>query len=303
MGNFPYAIVSQIRFYSWMRGFSSSHKPHKALRAAHKIVWLTQQSQNRWVYKPDNVVANPPLVVVIHSCQSTAQSYFQNSLIPWRQGSEKKGYITVWPSSPNSGTCWDVSSRRSLSHLGGGDSQAIANMILYAIKTYGVDPTRVYVTGGSSGAMMSNVLAATYPELVSAVSLYSGVAAGCFVSASGGVDQWNNSCSGGQTRASAEQWKKVALDMYPGYSGPRPKMQVWHGSVDTTLAPQNYQEEIKQWTAVFNVTQTPTSTVQNFPKQGYTTSNYGVSVQGIYAQGVGHSVPANLTASEIWFGL
>ncbi|KAJ8130954.1 hypothetical protein O1611_g2673 [Lasiodiplodia mahajangana] len=238
-----------------------------------------------WVYKPDNVVANPPLVVVIHSCQSTAQSYFQNSLIPWKQGSDKKGYITVWPSSPNSGTCWDVSSKRSLSHLGGGDSQAIANMILYAIKTYSVDATRVYVTGGSSGAMMSNVLAATYPELIKAVSLYSGVAAGCF------------------SRASADQWKQVVLDMYPGYDGPRPKMQIWHGSADSTLAPQNYQEEIKQWTGVFNVSQTPTSTVQNFPKQGYTTSNYGDSVQGIYGQGVGHSVPANLTASEIWFGL
>lgn len=176
-------------------------------------------------------------------------------------------------------------------------------MILYAIKTYDVDPTRVYVTGGSSGAMMSNVLAATYPELISAVSLYSGVAAGCFVSASGGVDQWNNSCSGGQSQAPAEKWKQVVLDMYPGYTGPRPKMQIWHGSADATLAPQNYQEEIKQWTAVFNLSQTATSTVQNNPKQGYTTSNYGEWVQGIYAQGVGHSVPANLTASEIWFGL
>ncbi|XXG97520.1 hypothetical protein Hte_003825 [Hypoxylon texense] len=256
-----------------------------------------------WVYKPDNVVANPPLIVVIHSCQSTAQSYFQNSAIPWKQGSDGKGYITVWPSSPNSGTCWDVSSKQSLSHLGGGDSQAIANMILYAISEYGADPERVYVTGGSSGAMMSNVLAATYPELIKAVSLYSGVAAGCFVSASGGVDQWNNSCSGGQSQATPDKWKQVVLDMYPGYAGPRPKMQIWHGSVDSTLAPQNYNETIKQWTAVFNVTQTPTSSVANTPKQGYTTSNYGEFVQGIYAQGVGHSVPSNLTASEAWFGL
>ncbi|KAI1766839.1 carbohydrate esterase family 1 protein [Hypoxylon sp. FL1150] len=256
-----------------------------------------------YVYIPDNVVANPPLVVVIHSCQSNAQSYFQNSAIPWRKGSDGKGYITVWPSSPNSGTCWDVSSKQSLSHLGGGDSQAIANMIAYAIATYGADPERVYVTGGSSGAMMSNVLAATYPELIRAVSLYSGVAAGCFASASGGVDQWNNSCSGGQSRATPEAWRQVVLDMYPGYEGPRPKMQVWHGSVDGTLAPQNYNETIKQWTAVFNVTQTPTSQVANSPKQGYTTSDYGEFVQGIYAQGVGHSVPANLTASEAWFGL
>ncbi|KAI0156500.1 carbohydrate esterase family 1 protein [Xylariaceae sp. FL1272] len=256
-----------------------------------------------WVYKPDNVVTKPPLVVVIHSCQSSAQSYFTNSKIPWKQGSDSKGYITIWPSSPNSGTCWDVSSKSSLSHLGGGDSQAIANMILYAIETYSADASRVYVTGGSSGAMMSNVLAATYPELINAVSLYSGVAAGCFVSSSGGVDQWNNSCSGGSSKASADQWKQVVLDMYPGYDGPRPKMQIWHGSADTTLAPQNYQEEIKQWTGVFNVSETATSTASNSPQSGYTTSNYGDHVQGIYAQGVGHSVPANLTASEIWFGL
>jgi len=105
----------------------------------------------RYIYVPDKVVANPPLVVVIHSCQSTAQSYFRNSKIPWAQGSDKKGYITVWPSSPHSGTCWDVSSRQSLKHDGGGDSQAISNMILYAVSQYKVDRKRVFVTGGSSG--------------------------------------------------------------------------------------------------------------------------------------------------------
>lgn len=104
-----------------------------------------------FIYVPDNVVAKPPLVVVIHSCQSTAQSYFRNSKIPWKQGSDKKGYITVWPSSPHSGTCWDVSSKACLTHNGGGDSQAISNMILYAIDKYKADPTKVYVTGGSSG--------------------------------------------------------------------------------------------------------------------------------------------------------
>ncbi|CAK7197746.1 hypothetical protein SEUCBS139899_000394 [Sporothrix eucalyptigena] len=256
-----------------------------------------------FVYVPDNVVANPPLVVVIHSCQSTAQTYFQNSKIPWKQGSDKKGYITVWPSSPHSGTCWDVSSRATLTHNGGGDSQAIANMILYSIDKYKVDPAKVFVTGGSSGAMMSNVMAATYPELISAVSLYSGVAAGCFVSSSGGVDQWNNSCSGGSSKATAEKWGDVARAMYPEYTGSRPRMQIWHGSADGTLAPGNYQEEIKQWTNVFGVTQTPTDTRKNYPQANYQTDDYGDHVEGIYATGVGHSVPANLTASEIWFGL
>ncbi len=133
--------------------------------------------------------------------------------------------------------------------------------------------------------------------------------------------------------------------MFPGYDGPRPKMQIWHGSADSTLAPANYQETIKQvrrirllwapfqlsreplgalllpnyardtefrrvaadtviqWTNVFGVSQTPTSSVKNFPQANYQTDNYGDNVQGIYATGVGHSVPSNLTASEQWFGL
>lgn len=101
---------------------------------------------------PDQVKSDA-LVVAIHSCQSSAQKYFQNSKIPWKQGSDGKGYVTVWPSSTTE--CWDVSSKSSLSHNGGGDSNAIANMITYAIDKYKIDPKKVFVTGGSSGGMTS----------------------------------------------------------------------------------------------------------------------------------------------------
>lgn len=150
-------------------------------------------------------------------------------------------------------------------------------------------------------AMMSNVLAATYPEMISAVSLYSGVAAGCFVGS--GVDQWNNACANGQSTGTPEKWGDTARAMYPGYNGTRPKMQIWHGSADTTLAPQNYQEELKQWTNVFGVSMTATDVKKDTPDKGYTLSDYGPMVEGIYAQGVGHSVPSHLAASEAWFGL
>ena len=152
-------------------------------------------------------------------------------------------------------------------------------------------------------AMMSNVLAATYPELITAVSLYSGVPAGCFVSSSGQAAAWNNTCSGGQSTATPQKWGDVVRNMYPGYNGTRPRMQVWHGSTDGTLAPANYQETIKQWTNVFGVTITPTSSKPDTPEKNYRTDDFGPSVQGIWAQGVGHSVPSHLSVSEAWFGL
>ncbi|KAK0127692.1 hypothetical protein ONS96_007210 [Cadophora gregata f. sp. sojae] len=252
-----------------------------------------------WVYVPDNVKPNPSLVVAIHSCESSAQKYFQNSKIPWKQGSDAKGYISIWPSAPQS--CWDVSSKSTLVRSGGGDSNAIANMIIYAMDKYKVNATQVFVTGGSSGAMMGNVMAAAYPDLMSAVSVYSGVAAGCYVGA--GVAQWNNACANGQSTKTAQAWGDIARAMYPGYNGTRPRMQIWHGSADGTIAPQNYQEELKQWTNIFGVSMTATDSKDNTPEKNYKTSNYGQNVQGIYATGVGHSCPAHLAESEAWFGL
>jgi acetylxylan esterase len=175
-------------------------------------------------------------------------------------------------------------------------------MITYTKNAYD-SCSGVYVTGTSSGAMMTNVLAATYPELIDAGSVVSGVAAGCFYSVTGGVDAWNSTCSTGASIASAALWASIAEAMYPGYTGARPKMQLWHGTADTTLAPQNLIEEIKQWTGVFNVSETLTSTFQNSPEINYTTSNYGSNVQSISAGGEGHAIPVNETVILSWFGI
>lgn len=56
-------------------------------------------------------------------------------------------------------------------------------------------------------------MAATYPDLFKAGIAYSGVPAGCFMSSSGGVDAWNNSCANGQSTATPQKWAQVVLDM------------------------------------------------------------------------------------------
>ena len=68
----------------------------------------------------------------------------------------------MYADSPRSGKCFDVASAATLKHDGGGDSQGIASMIKYAIANYGVSSSHVYVTGTSSGAMMTNVMAGSY---------------------------------------------------------------------------------------------------------------------------------------------
>lgn len=106
-----------------------------------------------YIYVPTNLAAKPAIIVAIHYCTGTAQAYYTNS--PYAQLSETYGFIVIYPESPYSGTCWDVSSQAALTHDGGADSNSIANMVRYTLTNYGADASRVYVTGMSSGAMMT----------------------------------------------------------------------------------------------------------------------------------------------------
>ncbi|KAF4566362.1 hypothetical protein EYR36_011788 [Pleurotus pulmonarius] len=250
-----------------------------------------------FLYRPTKLASPPPLIIAMHYCTGTAQAYFQGTSLA--QLADTHGFIVVYPDAPDPGGCWDVHSTATLTHDSGGDSLAIASMVRYAIANYGVDASRVFATGTSSGAMMTNVLMGAYPDLFKAGSLFSGVPYGCFA----GSGLWNSQCAQGQLIKTGQQWGDQVRSGFPGFTGTRPKIQFWHGTADTTLYPQNFQEEIKQWTNVFGVSETPTSTQTNNPLNGYTRTSYGPNVQAILAQGVGHTVPEQENDVMIWFGL
>ncbi len=77
--------------------------------------------------------------------------------------------------------CWDVQNGASLTHGQGGDALGIVNMVNYTIDKYSADRARVYVMGFSSGGMMTNVMAGSYPDVFEAGAAYSGVAHACFL--------------------------------------------------------------------------------------------------------------------------
>lgn len=201
-----------------------------------------------YVYIPTTKKSPAPIVVAIHYCTGTGPGYF--SATQYATYADTYGYIVIYPSSPSSGGCWDVSSTASLTHNGGGDSETIVNMVSYAVSNYGGDATKVYATGSSSGAMMTNVLAGAYPEVFQAGSVYSGVADGCFyvAGATAGMfthhpgktrgevaDEalagmatpgWNSECADGDYIQTAQQWGDLVRSYYPGYTGSRPRMML-----------------------------------------------------------------------------
>lgn len=68
---------------------------------------------------------------------------------------DQLGFVVLYPTSnaQQGFNCWDCHSAKSLKHDGGGDSQGLAAMVKYAIKTYNGDDSKVFTIGGSSGAM------------------------------------------------------------------------------------------------------------------------------------------------------
>ncbi|KAF8149428.1 acetyl xylan esterase [Crassisporium funariophilum] len=244
-----------------------------------------------FVYRPTNLVSNPALIVGIHWCTGTAQAFFTGTQYA-NLADQYKTFMVIYPDAPDSGGCWDVHTTATLTHNSGGDSLGIASMVRYAIANYGVDASRVFATGVSSGAMMTAVLAGAYPDMFKAGSVWAGVPYGCFA----GPDMWNSACAGGTLSKTAQQWGDQVRSGYPGYTGARPKMQIWHGT-----SYKNFGEAIKQWTNVFGYSTTATSTQQNSPLSGWTRSTYGPNFQAISVP-VDHNIQVQANDVLTWFG-
>ncbi|QRV73433.1 carbohydrate esterase family 1 protein [Ceratobasidium sp. AG-Ba] len=250
-----------------------------------------------FVYVPQNLKSSPGLLAAIHYCGGTAQAFYNGT--SYKQLADQYGFIVLYPNAPDTSQCWDVHSNQTLTHNAGGDSLGIANGLRYLINVFSANTDQVFATGISSGAMMTNVLAGAYPDLIRAGAAFAGVPYGCFA----GPSMWNSACANGQVSKTPRQWGDLARSGYPGYIGPRPKMQLWHGTADTTLNYANLGEEIKQWTNVFGVSQTPTSTTQNWPMSGWTKTDYGPNVEAISASNVTHTIPIQATQVIQWMGL
>ncbi|MFI7283670.1 PHB depolymerase family esterase [Micromonospora chersina] len=255
-----------------------------------------------YLYVPDTVAARPGLLVVNHYCTGSGPAMYSGT--QFAALADRYGYLVVYPSVTRSSQCFDVSSPQALRRDGGSDPVGIRSMVDYVRQRYPVDANRIFTTGVSSGAMMTNVLLGLYPDVFSAGAAFAGVPFGCFATANG--SEWNSECANGQVVKTPQQWGDLVRNAYPGYSGRRPRMQLWHGTNDETLRYPNFTEEIKQWTNVNGLSQTPAYT--DSPQSGYTRTRYGgtggtATVEAISMQGVSHNLPVDAAQAVRFFGL
>ena len=209
-------------------------------------------------YSPDGLPAMAPVLVLVHYCSGNAQGIFgeaqSGGIIT--QADQKKILLVVPQTSRN---CWDVATTASLTHGMASETKAIVDQVKYAITKHNANPNRVYVMGASSGAMVTQALLAVYPDVFKGGAEFAGVPAGCW-SVNDPDGQWSSPCANGQVLHTPQEWGDMARAMYPGYTGFRPRIQLWHGSADSIINYANYGEAVDQWTNVLGLPSTPTTT-------------------------------------------
>ncbi|MEU5092495.1 PHB depolymerase family esterase [Streptomyces sp. NPDC021356] len=206
-------------------------------------------------YAPAGLPANAPLVVALHGCTQSASDYHSHS--GWQKFADQWGFAVVYPqttSADNSLSCfsWFDSAKDT---RGKGEAASIKQMVDTAVAQYGSDRGRVFVTGLSAGGGMTADLLADYPDVFAGGAVDSGLPARCATTQAAA-----SSCQYGNQNLTPKQWGDKVRNSYPGHTGPWPRVAIWQGSSDTTVAPVNGTELRDQWTDVWGIGQTPSTT-------------------------------------------
>jgi poly(hydroxyalkanoate) depolymerase family esterase len=239
-----------------------------------------------YAYRPDGVPANAPLVVAMHGCTQNATDYFTNS--GWRKYADLWKFTLVLPdqkSANNSTSCFNWFEPGDTAR-GSGEPLSIKQMVDYAVSNYGTNPWRVYVTGLSAGGAMTAVMLATYPDVFAGGAIMAGLPYRCAASTTAAY-----TCMNPGVDKTPAAWGDLVRAAYPGYTGARPRVAIWHGTSDTTVAPANATELRDQWTNVLGVSPTPTSTA-SLPG-GTTLANYEDRVRVYLVSGMTHATPVD----------
>ncbi|NLD95369.1 MAG: PHB depolymerase family esterase, partial [Fibrobacter sp.] len=255
-----------------------------------------------YLYTPDVVAPKPSVLVACHWCHGTAQAIYNGSR--YASVADKNGYLVIFPNAASSDGCWDVASENALKHNGGGDPLGIVSMVKYVLKKYNADSSRVYVLGVSSGAMITNLLLGAYPDVFSAGAAFAGVPFGCFA----GPNSWNADCAQGKITKTGAEWGDLVRAAYPGYTGKRPRIQMWHGTNDEVLSYVNFSEALKQWTNVHGIDTIADSKETNYYKTGWTRTRYTnalneVLVETIIEQDLPHNLEVPQEEALSFLGL
>lgn len=204
---------------------------------------------------PADLPDDRPLVVVLHGC---AQSATAMEAAGWNALADEHKFAVVYAQqrAANQGlSCFTWYADGDIAR-DGGEALSVVQMIDRAIATHGSNPSRVYVTGLSAGGAFTAVMLAAYPDRFAAGSIMAGLPYRC-------ASDVASAQSCGQMTASTQktpaEWGDLVRAAHPSFRAAYPRVQIFHGASDYTVAPANATELVEQWTNVWGTDATAES--------------------------------------------
>ena len=245
-------------------------------------------------YVPDGVGPSPPLVVALHGCTQTADSYDQGT--GWSHLADRLGFILIFPeqqpaNNPKNCFSWFLPGDTSRDS---GEALSIRQMVAKAVETFGVDRRRIFVTGLSAGGAMASVMLATYPEVFAGGAIIAGLPYGSASSVQEAFEAMFNERAP-SSRALGDHVRGAS-----SHRGPWPKISVWHGTADTVVRPSNADHIIRQWLDVQKLAERASSEEQigRHTRRVWKDANGDMRLEAYSIAGMGHGVPLATTGVD-----
>lgn len=207
-----------------------------------------------------------PVVVNIHGCAQTAELQQAGTLFD--RIADREGAILVYPDfvdqQTHPFTCW----RFYLPTEWGrdqADADGVAGLTRLVMERWSVDPERVYVLGGSSGAFLTSILGAAYPDMYAAIAVLAG---GPYASTF--LDAFNPVIPALENQRIQA---RLALQAMGEHARIVPMLEL-HGDADTTIYPENGVNAIQQWLMTNNLVASGSAT-KPFPLSPSGTRSFG----------------------------
>ncbi|HTH60536.1 MAG TPA: PHB depolymerase family esterase [Paraburkholderia sp.] len=203
----------------WIRSF------HSAAPLAGRLVNHLSYA----LYLPANAPspASMPLVVMLHGCKQTAESFAAGTRIC--RLAERAGFAVLLPEQAKTAhphRCWHWHEAPAHS-----EAPAVASLVAAIVDAHRLDHERVYLAGISAGAGLAAVLGVHYPALFAAVGLHSGPVFGAASSSLGAMRVMR-----GGSREDPLRLIETSVDIA---SHPGMPAIIIHGELDAVVAKRN----------------------------------------------------------------
>ena len=241
-----------------------------------------------FIHVPPGLPPLSPLVVVLHGCTQTAAGYDHGA--GWSALADAHGFAVLYPqqrkaNNPNGCFNWFEPGDTARGH---GEAASIAELTAAAVAAHDLDPARVFVTGLSAGGAMTAVMLATYPERFAAGAVIAGLPFGSAHDVQSALAAMARPSQRSDTALAA------AVRQASPHRGRWPRLSVWHGDADHTVAAGNGEALARQWAAVHGLAAAPTTERRGTHQVRRWLDGGGmVQVEAWTIAGLGHGVPVD----------